>query len=100
MTVTPTLAGQLGFDVERGALVAGVVVASPANAAGLRGGRTAGGALTGDGDVIVRVGAREIDSSEDLRNAISDLRRGDRVEIEVVREGDRRTLRVQLSASG
>lgn len=100
VTVTPALAGQLGFDVERGALVVGVVVASPANAAGLRGGRTAGGALTGDGDVIVRVGAREIDSSEDLRNAISDLRRGDRVEIEVVREGDRRTLRVQLSASG
>lgn len=50
--------------------------------------------------VIVRVGDREITSSEDLINAVSDLRAGDGVEIEVLRDGNRRTIRPRLSSVG
>ncbi|MDQ3676615.1 MAG: trypsin-like peptidase domain-containing protein [Actinomycetota bacterium] len=100
VTLTPALAQQLGLDVKRGALVVGVTNASPAAEAGVRGAGTPRGALTRGGDVIVRVGDREIDSAEDLRNAIADLRQGDSVPIELVRDGDRRTLQVPLGKAG
>lgn len=48
----------------------------------------------------MRVGDREITSSEDLINAVSDLRAGDGVEIEVLRDGNRRTIRPRLSSVG
>jgi S1-C subfamily serine protease len=97
VTVTPPLAEQLGLGVEQGALLVSVADGSAAAEAGLRAGGTPGGALTGEGDVIVRVGDRDIASTEDLANAISDLRPGDTVEVEYVRDGDRQTVRVRLA---
>jgi len=96
VTVTPELAAQLNLSVERGALLVGVAEGSPAADAGLRGSGTTIGALTGEGDVIVRVGERDINSSEELANAISDLRVGDTVEIGLIRDGERRTVEVDL----
>jgi S1-C subfamily serine protease len=97
VTVTPPLAQQLGLEVDRGALLVGVADGSAADRAGLRGGGTPSGALTGDGDVIVRIGDRDIASTEDLANAISDLRPGDTVQVEYVRDGERGTMRVRLT---
>jgi S1-C subfamily serine protease len=96
VTLTPELAEQLGLDVDAGALVVTVAEGSPAARAGFQGGGTAGGALTGEGDVIVRVGDRDIATSQDLADAIAGLRAGQETEIEVVRDGERRTVRVQL----
>ena len=73
---------------------------SPAAEAGLRAAVTASGALTGRGDVVVRIGERRIDCSEDLVDAIADLRQGDSVEVEVARDGGRRVLEVTLGATG
>jgi S1-C subfamily serine protease len=96
VTLTPQLAHQLELDPSSGALVVAVAQDSAADDAGIRGGAAAGGALTGDGDVIVRVGDRRIASSEDLLNAIADLRPGDSVTIELVRDGRHRTVGAEL----
>jgi S1-C subfamily serine protease len=100
VTVTPELAEQLGLEADSGALVTTVAQGSPAEQAGLRGGGTAGGALTGAGDVIVRVDDRDIASSQDLADAIAGLRAGDTAEIEFLRGGERRTVRVELTSAG
>jgi S1-C subfamily serine protease len=100
VTVTPELAEQLGLEADSGALVTTVAQGSPAEQAGLRGGGTAGGAITGAGDVIVRVDDRDIASSQDLADAIAGLRAGDTAEIEFLRGGERQTVRVELTSAG
>jgi len=96
ITLTPALARQLGLDVQAGALRANVEDRSPANAAGLRGGGADSGGQTGAGDVIVRVGDRDIASADDLANAISDLPAGDTFPVEYARDGNRAMATVRL----
>ena len=68
-----------------GALVREVTSGGPAAAAGVRA-----------GDVIVRVGGDRIQEPDDVAGAIQDLRPGRRVEVEVRRGGDSRTIEVEL----
>jgi len=75
-TLTPDIADQFDFEIQRGAIVARVTAGSPAEQAGLR-----------RGDVIVRIGDDEINSASDLVNAVRSHSPGDRVEI-VWRRGD------------
>jgi len=46
--------------------------------------------------VIRRVGPRTVNDPDDVIAAVQDLRAGARVELEVQRDGQRRTLRVTL----
>ncbi|HXZ59391.1 MAG TPA: Do family serine endopeptidase [Steroidobacteraceae bacterium] len=75
-TVTPDIAHSLGLASAAGALVSQVVEGSPADKAGLR-----------VGDVITAVNGQPIKSNSELRNAIGLLRVGDRIEIELLRDG-------------
>ncbi len=59
---------------------------SPAEAAGLR-----------DGDVIIEIGGKEIDGSEDVVSMIRGRKPGDQVEIKVRRDGEEMTKSAKLA---
>ncbi len=86
-----------------GALVTQVTLDSPADKAGLRGSdRTA--VLDGldypvGGDVIVSINGSEVDDMDDLIAYLSgNTRPGDKVTLEVIRDGEREGLEVSLGA--
>ena len=84
-TVTPLLAASENLFVDRGALIAEIVVGSPAEAAGLR-----------VGDVIIRFGGKEISNVADLVQAIRISEIGEDVEIVFVRGEDTKTTSARL----
>lgn len=49
------------------------------------------------GDVIIKVGEEAIKDVEDIRDAISELKEGDKVNIEVLRKGKRATISLEIS---
>jgi putative serine protease PepD len=76
-----------------GAAVAEVTPGGPAARAGLE----PGSALTGQGgDVIVAIDGKPVAAPDDVSQHISAKRPGDRVKVEVLRDGDRRTFEVEL----
>jgi Do/DeqQ family serine protease len=83
--LTPELAEAMGIDAPRGALVSGVMPASPAEKAGLR-----------PGDVVTAVDGKAIGSSSELRNTIGLMRPGQSIAVDIVREGETRTLEMAL----
>jgi Do/DeqQ family serine protease len=84
--VTPEVARSLGLREPTGGLVAQVNPGSPAQKAGVRA-----------GDVITAIAGRRIKSNTDLRNAIGFLRVGDRVTIDLLRDGRRERRRAVLA---
>jgi len=70
-----------------GVLVNRVVPQSPADRAGLR-----------NGDVIVRLNSRPVRTPEDLSNLVQAGSPGQSVALEIVRDGERRTLNAKLAA--
>ena len=68
------VAEQLGLDIDKGALIQEVSPDSAAEDAGLE-----------PGDVIVKVDGKDIESVNDLRNAIGLKRSGERVKIAIIR---------------
>jgi S1-C subfamily serine protease len=100
LALWPQLAERLELDVRDGALIQRVEPDSPAQEAGLRGGDgemefQATPVPTG-GDVIVAVNGRRLTRTDDLADVISAMSVGDRVELELVRDGERRTIEVEL----
>jgi S1-C subfamily serine protease len=101
LTIWPQLAERLDLDAETGALVQEVVEDSPAEDAGLEDGTdeiTFQGQdeiVTG-GDLIVGVDGEELTREHDLADEISGRSVGDRVELQILRDGERRTIEVEL----
>ena len=95
--VDSDVARRLGLATDRGALVPTGEQNGPADDAGIRGGRdrTDSGLVDG-GDVIVKVGSKEIASPNDLSAAIGALKPGDEVRVEIFRGDERRTATVKL----
>jgi serine protease DegQ len=85
MPVTEEISGSFNLGVDEGALVQSVSEGSPAAQAGLRA-----------GDVIVDVGGDPIGSPEDLYSALRERDPGDRVDVTVVRGGERETFDATL----
>lgn len=80
------VAQQLGLDSDaRGALVAGVFPSSPAEDGGME-----------QGDLIIDVGGAEVDSGDALTEALTNFDPGELVDVTVLRDGDERTLEVEL----
>ncbi|MFK7817028.1 MAG: DegQ family serine endoprotease [Gammaproteobacteria bacterium] len=79
--LTPELAEAFGIVRNKGVVVARVEADSPADNAGMK-----------VGDVIVGVNDKEVFSSAQVRNEIGLLRIGNRVKIEVLRNGKPHTL--------
>jgi S1-C subfamily serine protease len=101
LSVWPQLADRIGAAEDEGALVQRVEDGSPAEDVGLEAGDneiTFQGQpeiVTG-GDLIVAVDGRRITRSRDLTDAIGAQAAGDEVTLSVVRDGRRRSLRVEL----
>jgi putative serine protease PepD len=70
----------------QGAAIQGVLPGGPAEQEGLRA-----------GDVIVGIDGQPVDEPEDVSDAVSAHRPGDEIEVEVMRDGERRTITVELA---
>jgi len=85
---TPDIAKALGVRETGGAVVTKVEPGTPAAKSGLQA-----------GDIIVSVNGRPIASSSDLRNQIGLMRMDSDVELAVIRDNERRTIRTRLAKS-
>jgi serine protease Do len=85
-TITGDIAQSLGLSSVNGALVSDVEDGSPADRAGLR-----------QGDVILTVNGREVADSNDLRNAIAGTQPGTTVDVGIVRDGRKQTVKATLA---
>jgi serine protease Do/serine protease DegQ len=85
--LTPQLADAFGIANGGGAIVSQVLDDSPAERAGLR-----------PGDVIVAVKGRPLRGASQLRNIVGLQRIGEAVQLEVVRDGSQRSLRLEIEA--
>jgi len=83
--VTPEIAEGLGLDKPRGALVVTVTPDSPADQAGFK-----------SGDVILKVGADEVTDMHELPRLVADIESGTDVRFQVLRDGDRQALNVEI----
>jgi 2-alkenal reductase len=96
----PQLAERFDLPVDHGAWVQDVTPGGPADDASLRGGSGAqefqGRQYRTGGDLIVAVGRQQIREEADVAKALVGLRPGSEVDLQVYRDGDRRTLRVKL----
>jgi S1-C subfamily serine protease len=100
--VTPGIAERFDLGADRGALVTTVEPGTPAERAGLRGGSREeafnGITVTLGGDLIVRIGDREVRSADDVSRIVTqELLPGERVPFVVLRGGTtRETIDVTL----
>jgi 2-alkenal reductase len=100
--LTPSLARDLGYPVDQGAIVAKVLPGTPAARAGLRSGnetvRVDGLEVSRGADVVVAIAGREIRSADDIVRFVSQrLRPGQVTTFTVVRGGRRRGVTVTLA---
>jgi 2-alkenal reductase len=99
--LTPGIARRFGFPVRYGAVITSVRPGSPGARVGLRGGSEErdfnGVAFTYGGDVLVAIDGFPVRSANDVVRAVSErLRPGQVSTFAIVRDGDRRNLRVVL----
>jgi S1-C subfamily serine protease len=98
----PQLADKLCLDTDFGGLVAEVVSGGPAEEAGLEGGddklRFQGIPYRTGGDVIISVDGRKVVRPDDLARFISAAQPGDKVTLEVLHDGDRKSVEVVLGS--
>lgn len=85
--VNKDLAESFGLDKPAGALVAQVLDGGPAAKGGLQ-----------VGDVILSLDGKPIVMSADLPHLVGAIKPGNEAKLEVVREGDRKTLKVEIGA--
>jgi len=83
--VTPELAESFGADTHSGALVSQVIDGSPAAKAGLR-----------SGDIVLRVNDKDVKSATQLSTLVAGLNPGSEVELQVLRDGSRKTISLEL----
>ena len=100
LALWPQLAERLDLDVRNGALLDQVEPDSPAEDAGLRGSEDEiefqATPVPIGGDVILSVNGRRLTRTDDLADVISAMSAGQRVELDVLRDGKRRTIDVEL----
>ncbi len=84
--ITPALAQALNIDYGNGAVVTQVVEGSAADKAGLK-----------VGDVVVAINGKAVHSAAQLRNAVGLMRVGEKVTLEVIRDGRQRTVKAPIA---
>ncbi len=85
--VTPDLAKAFGIKQRDGAVIAQVVKGSAAEKAGLK-----------VGDVVTAINGRAVTRSADLRNAVGMLRVGEKVRLDIIRNGKPHTIHSRIAA--
>jgi S1-C subfamily serine protease len=100
VAITPAMS-DLDIGGKCGLLVQHVEPGGPAAAAGVLGGDSAVGLNTGQelvlgGDIVTKVGETAVHDSDDLRRALDAHKPGETVDLEIVRDGTTRSMRVTL----
>ena len=99
-SLTEDVADQYNLPVENGVLVEEVTEDSGAGKAGLEGGDTevvvAGESYTLGGDIVVAFDGKKISSIEQLRDAISGRKPGDKVKLLIYRDANKTSVIVTL----
>jgi putative serine protease PepD len=100
VSVTPQLARLFKLPVDTGLLVQAVQKGSAADKAGLRVGKSkvivGGLSYIVGGDIIVGFAGKDVTTYEALRDAISQLKPGDKAKVDIYRDGSRKTVTVTL----
>jgi len=78
----------LDLKVESGVLISGVEEGSPAEKGGIE-----------DGDVVVEFNGAEVASPDELRDLVRETKPGDKAEVVVIRDGDRKTIELVVGES-
>jgi serine protease Do len=86
--VDEDIAKSLGLESETGALVASVSEGGPADRAGIE-----------PGDVILRIDGDDIAQMKELTRKVAEMAPGTDAKVEVLRNGERRTLAVEIGES-
>jgi S1-C subfamily serine protease len=101
-TIYPQLAEHLGLDTDHGAMVSDVVDGSPADDAGLRAGNDESTfqlqRVKSGGDVILAVDGKPVFRNSDLSELIATHEPGSTVTLEVLRDGEKADVEVQLGS--
>jgi S1-C subfamily serine protease len=88
------------LSAAHGVLVQSVAPGTPAAKAGIRGGDSSrkvdGEAVSVGGDVIQRIDGSDVASMDDVTALLERRKPGDAIEVELVRDGKRRTVKVTL----
>jgi S1-C subfamily serine protease len=96
----PQLAQKLGLDTEYGGLIAEVVQGGPADKAGLRGGdgnlRFQAASYETGGDVVLSINGHKVVRPDDLARFISLQEPGDKVTLDILRDGKPEEVQVTL----
>jgi S1-C subfamily serine protease len=99
-TVDKTLK-DLNLPVDQGALVQSVAPGSPADRAGIHAGNLSATLdnhpIQLGGDIIIKVGTKDIRTSNELQAAVVGRKSGDRVKVTLVRAGKAKTVEVTLA---
>jgi S1-C subfamily serine protease len=99
-SITPDLAKALKLPVDEGVLVNEVVKGGPADQAGIKGGDTSatieGASFRLGGDVITGVDGKRVSDMEEVINAVNTASAGDKMELTLDRDGERKTVTVTL----
>ena len=85
-SITPEIADQLGLDRTTGVVVLTAEPGGPAADAGIQ-----------PGDVLTRMGGRDLEGVEDLLDELRQHKAGDRVQLTLVRGGQTRQVEVTLA---
>lgn len=83
--VTEDIAESLGLDKAEGAIISNLTEKSPALKAGLK-----------QGDTIVKANGETIEDAKDLSRTVAGLKPGTTVPFEIVRDGKRQTIEVEV----
>lgn len=86
--LTPQLGKYFEAPDGKGVLVASVEEGSAAEAAGFKA-----------GDVILKIANTEVENLRDIRDELSDLDEGEKVNVEILRKGSRMTLQLEIEES-
>jgi S1-C subfamily serine protease len=100
VALTPTLVQLFHLPVSSGLLIQDVTTDSGADKAGLREGKTAvvvqGQSYQVGGDIIVSVDGSPVSTFEQMRDAIARKKPGDKLKLEIYRNGSKKTVTATL----
>jgi S1-C subfamily serine protease len=101
-TIDDTLAKTARLPAQKGVILTTVQAGSPAAEAGLKGGTRSvvvdGTTYTVGGDVITKADGRELESADELREIVTSKDPGDKLSLEVHRDGSTETVTVTLGS--
>jgi serine protease Do len=83
--VTQGMARVFGMEGNRGALISEVMDDTPADRAGIR-----------SGDVIVSFNGKRVDDTNDLKSMVAGVTPGRKAEVELIRDGEKKTVEVEI----